>query len=170
MASMQLTEAVAEREKKVSALTHLMQRYFDFNVEKESHTCERHLEKEELIEETKSERETSEVVFAVLYLQDTLPLKQKSFMSTLNSTNVYAAEDANFDLDLDPHFAEARSIFYEVLKNKKEGEGKIKFLKRPKEVVQQYEYNADSGDSDPEHKLLENLGQEMGLPLSPFTQ
>lgn len=30
-------------------------------------------------------------------------------------------------------------------------------------MVKQYEYNANSDDSDGEQKLLEGLGQEMGL-------
>jgi len=30
---------------------------------------------------------------------------------------VFGVEDANFDLDLDPHFIEARSLFYGELGN-----------------------------------------------------
>lgn len=78
--------------------------------------------------------------------------------------------DANFDVDLDSHFSEARSLFYDVLGNQREGQGKVKFLKRPEELVKQYEYNANSDDSDAEQELLTGLGQEMGLLTTPVVE
>jgi hypothetical protein len=108
------------------------------------------------------ESKDRDVLFAVLYLQDTYPAKHNTFKDSF-SHNVFGVSDANFDVDLDPHFSEARSLFYDVLGNQKEGEGKVKFLKRPEELLKQYEYNADSDDSDAEQELLTDLGQEMGL-------
>lgn len=60
----------------------------------------------------------SDVLFAVLYIQDSIPSKHEVFtriFETLNGKtgrNIFAASDANFDLDLDPNFAEARNMFY----------------------------------------------------------
>jgi hypothetical protein len=46
--------------------------------------------------------------------------------------NVYAVKDANFDMDIDPNFSEASSIFYDKLGHDKE---KVTFLKRPNEAA-----------------------------------
>jgi hypothetical protein len=75
-----------------------------------------------LVEETKepvpSEPLHSDILFAVLYIQDSIPSKHEVFTrifetkSGQTGRNVFAASDANFDLDLDPHFSEARKMFY----------------------------------------------------------
>ena len=74
------------------------------------------------------------MLFAVLYLQDTYPTKHRSFTESFGN-NVFGVSDANFDVDLDPHFSEARALFYTELGNQREGTGKVKFLKRPEELV-----------------------------------
>ena len=80
-------------------------------------------------------------------------------------TNIFGVKDANFDLDLDPSFAEAQHLFYYELKNQKEGQNAISFLKRPADLVNQYE-QFDSEDSDAENALLNNLGKEMGIIIT----
>lgn len=61
-------------------------------------------------------------------------------------------------------------MFYDQLGNQKEGPEKRRFLKRPQELVNQYEYNANSDDSDGEQRLLEGLGQEMGILKNETTE
>lgn len=80
------------------------------------------------------ESKDSDVLFAVIYLQETYPEKHNTFNCSFRH-DVLGVSDANFDVDLDPHFFEARSLFYDVLGNQREGEGKVKFLKRPEEVL-----------------------------------
>jgi hypothetical protein len=156
MASMQIE---SERDSELKAFKDVVLKFCPFEVVN-ADACE--VQGEE-------EQKSDEVVFAVLYLQDSAHDKHRNFIKQIGASNIFAAQDANFDLDLDPHFSEARSLFYSELQNTKEGENKVKFLKGPKEVMQQYEYNADSG-SDSEQKMLANLGEEMGIPTSPFTQ
>ena len=107
--------------------------------------------------------------------------------------NVHAFADADFDMDIDPNFHESESLFYESLNHiKKEDEASdeeqeqtaqeetkqpvekdqepeatqkpVKFLERPKEVLQHYQnYDDALSEEDDEDGLLNTLQEQMGL-------
>jgi len=113
-------------------------------------------------EDAKEEFDFSDVQFAVLYYQTKVKNKEIPFNKLFK--NVHGLKDADFEMDIDHNINESITLFYDVLEgHAREGEGAVKFLKRPENQQTTYMGDYEEESSDDEDRLIREMEKEMGL-------
>lgn len=114
----------------------------------------------ELVEAKKNKEETPEevwrnltpdIVFAVVYCQDSLQRSQAEAIRD-HFTNVHAFADADFDMDIDANFHESEKLFFDKLGHLRREEGDEEEEEEEKKSESNDEDDKSAGEKEEESK------------------